>query len=307
MKLTAIQIAEKIGAQVIGDEQLVIRSLKPVDELCADCICPVLKTMYIQYLIGMPYAVLTESAMVSSVAERGIPTILVHPVPLLGLAALIDLFYPAKPGPVGIHPTAVVHSDADLHPSVTVGPNAVIEENVSIGADSQIGPGAVICKGTHIGERVRIGPKSVIGYEGFGYIPVKQQVVKIPQVGTVEIGDHVEIGAGVCIDRATLGKTIVGQGSKIDNLVQIGHNAKIGKNVIIAAQVGLAGSTRVGDNAMLGGQAGVADHLSIGENAKVAAKSGVTRNVKTGETVAGYPAMGRWEWLRYIAHNRRKS
>jgi UDP-3-O-[3-hydroxymyristoyl] glucosamine N-acyltransferase len=153
-----------------------------------------------------------------------------------------------------------------------------------------------------LGRNVVIGPNAVIGYEGFGFLPDgRGGIRKVYQAGGVVIGDGVEIGAGSCVDRGTIGNTVIGDNSKLDNQVQVGHNAKIGKNVIIAAQTGLAGSTHVKDGAMLGGQVGVADHLVIGAGAMVGAKSGVTKDVEPGQKVSGYPAMPRWQWLKVIA------
>jgi UDP-3-O-[3-hydroxymyristoyl] glucosamine N-acyltransferase len=172
---------------------------------------------------------------------------------------------------------------------------------VSIQEGTVIGPGAVICTGSRIGRRVHIGPGAVIGHEGFGFSPTPEGLIKIRQVGNVVIEDDVEIGANACIDRGTLGTTRIGSGSKLDNLVQIGHNVRIGREVILAGQTGIAGSTVIEDRAMLGGQSGVADHLTIGANAKVAAKSGVTANVPANAVVAGYPAMPRMRWLRFFA------
>jgi len=164
-----------------------------------------------------------------------------------------------------------------------------------------IGPNAVICAGTRIGRFARVGPCAVIGHEGFGFAPSPDGPVRIRQVGGVDIGDFAEIGAAACVDRATLGVTRVGREARLDNLVQVGHNCRIGRRVLVAAQAGFAGSTVIGDDAMFGGQAGVADHLRIGEGARVAAKSGVVGDVAAGKTVAGYPAMDHRRWLRAMA------
>jgi UDP-3-O-[3-hydroxymyristoyl] glucosamine N-acyltransferase len=140
----------------------------------------------------------------------------------------------------------------------------------------------------------------VLGSDGFGFTPDQGGVVKIPQVGRVIVGDEVEFGANCCVDRATLGATRIGRGSKFDNLIQIGHNVQIGENVIIAAQSGLSGSVTVGENAMLGGQVGVADHVQIGAGAQVGAKSGVGSRVNAGQRVAGYPAQPIEQWLQSV-------
>jgi UDP-3-O-[3-hydroxymyristoyl] glucosamine N-acyltransferase len=179
---------------------------------------------------------------------------------------------------------------------VSIGRGAVIEsgahlgDGVSIGEQSLIGPNVVIYRGTRIGHRVRIHGGSVIGGDGFGYVFQQGRHLKVPQVGNVIIEDDVEIGCNVCVDRATVGSTIIRRGTKIDNLVQIAHNDVIGQDVIITGQVGLAGSVTVGDRVAFGGQAGVVDHVTIGHDARVGAATPVTKDVKPGETVWGFPA-----------------
>lgn len=229
--------------------------------------------------------------------------------------AIIKLLklYELRPTISGIHPSAVVESK--LPPSVTVGANTYIGKNVSIGentiiyANVSIGDnvnigqdciiwyGVVIRENVKIGNRVIIHPNATIGADGFGYYFIDGRHEKIPHIGTVEIGDDVEIGANTCIDRAKVGKTIIGKGTKIDNLAQIGHNVWIGENAIIIAQVGLAGSVKVGDFSILGGKAGVADHIQIGKQAKIAAYSAVSKNVADGKIFAGVPASEHTQFL----------
>lgn len=297
---TSVQLAQKIDARVIGDTSLIVVSLCSVQEKRQGAIFPVLKRKYGEPLsVGQVALTSPEIADLNVLGDKG--TILVHPLPIVALAKLIELFFPAPPPQGGIHPSAVVDSGCDIDITVAVGPNSVIESNVVIGEGSVIGPGAVICANSTLGKYVVVGPGAVIGHEGFGFVPMGTEILKIPQVGRVEIGDFVEIGANSCVDRGTIGKTVIGEGSKLDNMVQVGHNAVIGKNVIIAAQTGLAGSTTIEDGAMLGGQVGVADHLRIGAGAKVGGKSGVTKDVGVNKTVSGYPAMSRWQWLRVVA------
>jgi UDP-3-O-[3-hydroxymyristoyl] glucosamine N-acyltransferase len=165
-----------------------------------------------------------------------------------------------------------------------------VGDGVTIGEDCLIGPHVVIYRQTHIGDRVRIHGGSVIGGDGFGYVFHEGRHVKVPQVGNVVIEDDVEIGCNVCIDRATIGSTLIKRGTKIDNLVQIGHNNRIGQHVIITGQGGFSGSVTVGDYAVFGGRAGITDHVTIGERAQVGLCSVVTKSVAPGETVWGYPA-----------------
>lgn len=165
-----------------------------------------------------------------------------------------------------------------------------IGDKAVIGKDGLIYPNVTIREEVIIGDNVIIHPGAVIGADGFGYATEKGKHHKIPQIGTVEIENSVEIGANVTIDRATLGKTLIGEGTKIDNLVQIGHNVRIGKNCLIVSQVGISGSTVIGDNVVLAGQAGLVGHITIGNNAIVGAQAGVTKSVPANTTVSGYPA-----------------
>ncbi|MBU6411921.1 MAG: UDP-3-O-(3-hydroxymyristoyl)glucosamine N-acyltransferase [Planctomycetes bacterium] len=214
-----------------------------------------------------------------------------------------------RPGP-GVHPSAMVHPSAQVDPSAiigpecTIGPDAkigaevLIKERCSVGASCTIGdcstlhPGVVLYAHTQVGQRVIVHANAVLGSDGFGYRfdPAKGGLAKIPHVGNVMIGDDVEIGANTCIDRAKFGSTRIGDGTKIDNLVQIGHGCQIGRSVVICGQVGLAGSVTIGDGVMLGGQVGVADQRQIGSGAMVAAQSGVESDIPPKSRVIGSPA-----------------
>lgn len=203
----------------------------------------------------------------------------------------------------GIHPTAVVHESADLHESVTVGPGAVIEKDVTIGEKTRIDAGAVICLGTTIGARCRVGANTVIGGEGFGYISNKDTGAhtRLPHVGTVVIEDDVEIGANTGIDRAKFGVTRIGQGSKIDNLVQVGHNVTVGKNCVICGLVGVGGSAIIEDSVVIGGQTGIADNITVGKGAQLAARGGILGDVPPGAIYVGSPAKERGQAFREFA------
>jgi len=208
----------------------------------------------------------------------------------------------------GVHRDAVVSPAAELGEGVTIAECAVIRprarigrgtviesgvhigEDVVIGEECFIGPNVVIRYGCRIGDRVMIHGGTVIGADGFGYVWTEGRYLKIPQQGSVVIEDDVELGANVCVDRATFGSTLIKRGTKIDNLVQIAHNDVIGEHVTMSGQVGLAGSVTVGDRVIFGGQAGVADHLTIGDDARIGAGSGVIKNVPAGETVWWFPA-----------------
>jgi UDP-3-O-[3-hydroxymyristoyl] glucosamine N-acyltransferase len=191
---------------------------------------------------------------------------------------------------VFIGPGAVVGDHTEIGDNVRIGANTVVAEKCRVGKDTVFNANVSVYRGTVIGERVVIHSGTVIGADGFGYIQEDGKMYKVPQLANVVIEDDVEIGANSCIDRGAFTDTVIGRGSKIDNLVQVAHNCKIGKNVLLAGQTGLSGSVTVGDNTMMGGQVGVSDHRNIGENVKIAAKTGVSKHVREGDIVMGFPA-----------------
>ena len=232
-------------------------------------------------------------------------------------AVAAALFYPHSSEVAGISPEAIVHASANLESDVSVAPGAVICAGVEIGTGSTIGANAVIGSNVKIGRNcsiqanavvefaligneVTIQPGAVIGGDGFGYAMGPAGHLKIPQIGRVIIQDRVDIGSGTTIDRGAAEDTLIGEGTKIDNLVQIGHNCVIGRHCIIAGMVGLAGSTQLGDFVVLGGNAGTAGHLSIGDGAQVAGKAGVTKSLPGGQIYAGYPVRPVMQWRREV-------
>ncbi|MFC1484634.1 UDP-3-O-(3-hydroxymyristoyl)glucosamine N-acyltransferase [Candidatus Neomarinimicrobiota bacterium] len=231
-------------------------------------------------------------------------------------AELLAYLYSETPPEPGIHPTALVEANVHLGQGIVIGPNVVIGSGVKIGDGSIIHAGVSIGMGisigravtlyenvviydkTQVGNEVIIHSGAVIGADGFGYVTQQDQHYKIPQVGRVVIGDRVEIGANSTIDRGSLGDTVIGADTKIDNLVHIAHNVKVGRGCLFAAMVGIAGSTTIGDFVTLAGQVGVADHLTVGDRVVVAAKSAIMQSVPAGQSYAGIPAVEHSSWLR---------
>lgn len=239
--------------------------------------------------------------------------------PYLAFALLQRHFYPAESASGLRHPSAVIDPSARLASDVDVGPQVVIGAGVNIGAGSRIGAGCVVEDGAKLGagcrlharatvaagcvlaDRVILQSGAVIGSDGFGYAWSGREHLKIPQTGRVVLEDDVEIGANTCIDRGAIGDTVIRQGVKLDNLIQIGHNVEIGAFSIMASQVGISGSTTVGRGCQFGGQVGTAGHIHIGDGCKIAAKSGVAGDLEAGGTFAGIPAMPHRVWLKVSA------
>jgi UDP-3-O-[3-hydroxymyristoyl] glucosamine N-acyltransferase len=227
----------------------------------------------------------------------------------VAFARVLPFFFPEPVFAPGIHPMSVVAATAKIDPSAHIGPFCVVGEQTTIGprtvlqggdhvgANSQIGadvrlfPNVTLYARTQVGNRVRIHSGTVIGSDGFGYVLDQGEHRKVPQVGGVQIGDDVEIGACVTVDRGALGPTVIGKGTKIDNLVQIAHNVTIGEHSLLVAQVGVAGSSKLGNYVTVGGQVGIAGHLKIGNQVMIGAKSGVMTDLKDGMKVLGVPAL----------------
>jgi len=244
--------------------------------------------------------------------------VLVAADPHLAWARIATLFYPQPPAAAGIHPTAVIHSMACVDPTAEVGPHAVIGARCEIGARCRIGPSATIgdgvilgadCRvGTHasishaiVGARVYVYPGARVGQEGFGFAITGQGMVTVPQLGRVILEDDVEIGANACVDRGASHDTVIGAGTRIDNLIQIAHNVRLGRACVMAAQAGIAGSTTIGDFVQIGGQAALAGHINVGANVRIGAQAGVMSDVPAGSDVIGSPALPVREFFRNVA------
>ena len=299
------ELAELVDGRVAGDHDVPITGIAGIREA---------KPGDITFVANNRYASLVHSTRASAVIvgpdidECRLPAIVADD-PYLAFTKVMKLLNGDDvPPPKQIHPTAVIGQNVQIGKDVSIGPYVVIADNAvigdrvtlyphvyvgrkaTIGSDTLIYPSVTIREKIHIGERVIIHSGTVIGGDGFGFAPVKGTHHKVPQVGRVVIEDDVEIGANVTIDRATIGKTVIGRGSKIDNLVQIAHNVELGENCIVVAQVGISGSAHVGSNVTIAGQAGVVGHIRIGDNTVVAARAGVTKDIPSNQLVSGFPA-----------------
>jgi UDP-3-O-[3-hydroxymyristoyl] glucosamine N-acyltransferase len=320
--MTAREIAEIVGGVVIGDESVSIIGLSGIKEAKEGELTFIANNKY------RPLLKLTKASavIVPSDISNSVSAVLIQVEnPSLAFAKIMAI---AGPEPVtfksGIDSTAVIGENVVIGKNVSIQPYAVIEDKVEIGDGSVIGacvyighytkvgndsliyPHVIIRERVIMGARVIIHPGTVIGGDGFGFATVKGVHHKIPQIGTVEIGDDVEIGSNVTIDRARFDKTYIGNGVKIDNLVQIAHNVYIGENTIVVAQVGISGSTVVGRNVIIAGQAGITGHITIGDNSIIGGKAGVTKNIPPNTHVTGFPARDKWEDMRLQAYSRRQ-
>lgn len=316
MKIT--EIAQLVGGETAGDGEREIRR------------AAALETATEQDLAFAEGGIALERAAGSHAGCILVPqgmtvaghTIVAVPNPRLAFIRAVEALHPSHVAPAGIHPAAVVARDARLGPDVSVGPCAVIEAGASVGAGTRVGAGAcvgervtigshcvlyprvTIYPGVQVGDRVVLHAGVVLGSDGFGYLFAEGRHRKFPQLGGLIIENDVEIGSNSTVDRGSLGTTRIGEGTKIDNLVQIGHNVRIGRHVILVAQTGISGSTEVGDYVVMGGQAGVGDHVRIGDGAVIGGQAGILpgKNVRKGSVLWGTPARPLSEFKKTYAH-----
>lgn len=316
--MTLADLTRHLGGELLGDPDARVLRVAPPESAGPDAVvvCGSAEALRTALERGAGAVVVPKELAVQPPAIR-------VEEPRRALAVLLQLLGPHRHHPSGIHPTAQVAPTARLGAGVRLGAFAVVEEGAEVGARTvlypfaYVGPGAsvgedcvlyphvVIAEGTRVGNRVILHPGCVLGADGFGFVPGEQGHQKIPQVGVVVVEDDVEIGACTTVDRATLGETRIGAGTKIDNLVQVAHNVRIGRRCLIAAQCGIAGSAVLEDGVVLAGQVGVGDHVRIGAGAVVLGQSGVTKDVRAGETVYGHPAQPRRQELAEQAARRR--
>jgi UDP-3-O-[3-hydroxymyristoyl] glucosamine N-acyltransferase len=301
---TAAQIAKELDGEVIGDGALELTGFAPATTARAGDLTFAENESFFQKAEQSAAAAILIDGPFTSAHK---PLIRVANA-RIAFARVLPLFFPERTFAPGLHPSVLVDPSAQIDPTAHIGPHCVIGEKVKIGpgvvlqggnhigrnsvigAESRLFPNVVIYDQTQIGQRVRIHAGAVIGADGFGYVPDSGVHRKVPQVGHVILQDDVEIGANVTIDRGALGPTTIGKGTKIDNLVQIGHNVSMGEHCLVVAQVGVAGSTKIGHNTTLAGQVGIAGHLKVGNHVTIAAQSGVMHDVPDGEKWLGAPA-----------------
>jgi UDP-3-O-[3-hydroxymyristoyl] glucosamine N-acyltransferase len=291
MEFTAKQIADLIGGRVEGNENAKINTFAKIEEGKEGAISFLSNPKYTSYI----YETKSSVVLVNNDLE------LEHPVTCTLIrvenayecvAKLMQMYAQMLPKKTGIDSLAFVAKSAKIGKDVYIGPFACIGENVTIGDGCMIYPHVVIYDGCKIGNRVTIHAGSVIGADGFGFAPNTEGYDKIPQLGIVVIEDDVEIGANTCVDRSTMGQTILHKGVKLDNLIQVAHNCEIGENTVMSAQAGMAGSTKIGAWCMVGGQAGFSGHIKIADKTFIGAQSGVISNTKgNGEQLIGAPAV----------------
>lgn len=303
---TVEELARAAGADVVGDGAILIERISSVDDATAGALTFAVDARWVEKAIAS-----RASAVIVPTAadiDRGDKTLLVASDVRAALAAMLAVFAPPLPQGESTHPTAVVAADCKRGKDVWIGPGVIVESGASLGDGAVLLSGAYVGAHASIGKRTLMHPRAVvldhcivgddcvlnsscvIGADGFGFVRVGEEHVKIPQIGNVVIGDRVEIGACAAIDRAVTGSTVVGSGTKIDNLVQIGHNVQIGENCVLCGQVGIAGSARIGRGTTAAGQAGIAGHLEIGEYSLVLAQAGVTHSIPPRSRVSGFPA-----------------
>lgn len=318
MKKTVQELAAFLKGTLVGSGDAIIEDVKSLAEAGEKDITFAVDP-YTEYLPQVH----AGAVIVEKEVPAGDNTLIIVENPRLAFSQLLVLFHPRQSVTRGIHPTAIIDPSArigddvavmpyafigknvEIGRGVTIYPNVFIGDHVKIGDGTVLYPGAVIHENCVLGKRNVIRAHAVIGGEGFGFATEKGIHTRIPQIGNVILGDDVEIGACTCIDNATLGATKVGRGTKIDNLVHLGHNVEIGEDCFLIAQTGIAGSTKAGNHVIFAGQTGCTGHITIGDNAVFAGKSGITGNVKGNAIYAGFPARPHMEWSRtqvYLKH-----
>jgi len=313
--LTAAAIAAAVSGRLVGDGDVVVTAIAPIDRAGETELSFLASPRYTPLFEQSSAGVVLVAPDLAETPGRVRARVIVEK-PHEALLALLPRLYAPAPREPGVHPTASLGRGVTLADGVTIGPYVVVEDGASIGAgswlephvvvgrgvvigrDCRVHPGVVLYPGSRLGDRVEIQSGARIGSDGFGYVFGKGAHQKIPHVGRCVLENDVEIGANTTIDRGSIDDTVIGAGTKIDNLVQIGHNVRVGKLCLIMSQVGVAGSTHIGDGVIMAGQAGIGGHIEIGDRVRIAGQAGVFGSVPAGETWSGYPARPHREALR---------
>ena len=305
MQFTAKQIADFIGGRVEGNENATVSTFAKIEEGKEGAITFLSNPKYTPYIYETKASIVLINEDVQ--LEKPVSATLIRVKNAYEcVAKLLQMYAASLPKKTGIHPLAFVSESAQIGKDVYIGPFTFVGEGVKIGDGSIINPNVTIYDGCQIGKNVTIHAGSVIGADGFGFAPNTEGYEKIPQLGIVIIEDNVEIGANTCIDRSTMGQTVIHTGVKLDNLIQVAHNCEIGENTVMSAQVGMAGSTKIGSWCMVGGQAGFAGHIHVADKTMVGAQCGVISNTKgNGENLIGSPAMDPKDFFKAKALYRR--
>ncbi|MBR4238917.1 MAG: UDP-3-O-(3-hydroxymyristoyl)glucosamine N-acyltransferase [Prevotella sp.] len=305
MEFTAKQIAQFIEGRIEGDENATVNTFAKIEEGTPGAISFLSNPKYTHYIYDTKSSVVLIDEKVE--LEHPVSTTLIRVKNAYEcVAKLLQLYDSMRPKKTGVDPLAFVSPTATIGKDCYIAPFAYIGDGVVIGDNCRIYPHVTIYEGCKLGNRVTIHAGSVIGADGFGFAPTTDGYDKIPQIGNVVIEDDVEIGANTCVDRSTMGSTIIRKGVKLDNLIQVAHNVEIGQNTVIAAQTGIAGSTKVGQWCMFGGQVGMAGHIHIADQTHVGAQAGITNSVKQpGQTIIGSPAWDAKGFMKSAAIFRR--
>ena len=318
MEFSAKQIAEYIQGVIVGDENATVHTFSKIEEGIPGALTFLANPKYTHYIDETKASIVLVNK--DFIPEGEITATLIKVDNAYeSLAKLMTLYEMSKPKKTGIDPLASVAANARIGENVYIGPFACIEEgavigdnayihpHVTVGCNAKVGNGTILYPHVTVYHDCRIGNQciihagAVIGADGFGFAPSAEGYEKIPQIGITIIEDQVEIGANTCVDRATMGATIVHKGTKLDNLIQIAHNVEVGSHTVMASQVGIAGSAKIGEWCMFGGQVGVAGHIQIGDHVNVGAQSGIPGNTKSGSSLMGYPAIEPKQFARSSA------
>jgi UDP-3-O-[3-hydroxymyristoyl] glucosamine N-acyltransferase len=313
--LTAQAVADLVGGRLLGDGAVVLRAVGPLERAGPESLSLAVSSQYAEQLkASRAGAVLIPEALAQ--APAGPRARIVVPDPHASLVSVLDAMFPTPPAVPGIDATARLGSGCVLGQDVSIGPFVVLGrgvqvgdrcrlaervslgDGVSVGADTVMGPGVVCYAGTRIGSRCVLKAGAVIGGDGFGYLSGQSGHRRIPHVGGCILDDEVEVGSNTCVDRGSIDDTILGRGTKLDNLVHVAHNVQLGERCLAMAGVGIAGSTRIGNDVILAGHVGVTDHLVLGSGVRVGAKSAVFGDIPSGATFSGHPARPHRQFLR---------